>query len=619
MNGIIEEKLKQLPNKPGVYIMKDNLGNIIYVGKAKILKNRVRQYFMKSSNHNNKVLKMIENIFDLNWIVTDSEIEALILECNLIKRHRPKYNILLKDDKTFPYIKITVSEDYPRILMTRKIDNKKDKFFGPYTSSFSVKSVIDLLRKTYGIRSCNKDLSGEKKGRECLNYHINQCSCPCMGYVSKEEYNNSIKEIINFLEGKQNNIIKKLTKDMEKASSELKFELAADLRDRINHINAITEKQKVSAPMGSDMDVLGISEDDYNTCITVLFIRNGKLLGRKNMFFGVLESHEELICEFLKQFYDSGSFVPGEIIVPMELSEKELLEEFLKEKRGSGVVLNYAKKGRKRELRELADNNAEEGLKQKKENKYENGLKELKELLGLCNIPSRIEVYDISNTGGADIVGFMTAFENGKPDKNEYRKFKIKYSENQDDYGAMYEVIYRRLMHYLEDKIKLENGEDREKLKFINLPDLIFVDGGMNHVKVAKNAVRMAELSIDVFGLVKDNKHKTRDITDDSREYECYKRRAAFNLVSKMQDETHNQAVSYHHHLRTNNLLKSELLRIDGVGEKTREKLFARFGTIDNIKNAGVEELLEVCNKAQAKKIYDFYHKNNPGVYGECS
>ncbi len=610
MNEIIKEKLKALPEKPGVYLMKDSFGNIIYVGKAKILKNRVRSYFVKNSGHNNKVLKMIENIFDLNWIVTDSEMEALILECNLIKRHSPKYNILLKDDKNFPYIKITTSEDYPRILMTRRVDSKKDKFFGPYISSYSVKSVIELLRKTYGIRSCNRDLSSGKKGRECLNYHIKQCTCPCMGYISREEYNKGINEIIAFLEGKKNNIIKKLTHDMERASSELKFELAGEIRDRIYHINSITEKQKISVPVNSDMDIIGLCEEENTISIAVMFIRNGKMLGSKNIFFSYTENKEELIEEFLKQFYDAFSYIPKEIILPVSLNEKELFEEFLSTKRAGRVELITPLKGKKKELLKLANSNAYEGLKQRKTNKFENGLKELKDLLKLPEIPRRIEVFDISNTGGEDIVGFMTVFENGVPAPLEYRKFKIKYLEYQDDYGAMYEVIYRRLMHHLEDKIKLEAGEDPDKLKFLKLPDLIFVDGGMNHVKVGKKAVKMAELSVDVFGLVKDNKHKTRDITDDKYEYQCYKHRAAFNLVSRMQDETHNQAVKFHHHLRTNNLLKSELLRIEGLGDKTREKLFKEFGTLENIKNASFEELSKVVNKTLAQKIIDFYKRD---------
>lgn len=609
MNTLIEEKLKALPDRPGVYIMKDSLDNIIYVGKAKVLKNRVRQYFRKNTNHNNKVLKMIENIYDLNWIVTDSEIEALILECNLIKRHRPKYNILLKDDKTFPFIKITTSEEYPRIIMTRKIDSKKDKFYGPYVSSYSVKKTIDLLRKTYGIRDCNKDLSKTSVKRECLNYHIGQCSSPCMRYISPEEYNKRINEIIAFLEGKSTDILKKLNEEMLRASSELKFELAAEIRDRINHLNQVLEKQKISVPKNAEYDIIGMGFDDKNTCITVMFVRNGKLLGSKNMYFGISESGHDILTDFIKQFYDNEDIIPKEIILPIGLTENELLEKLLSEKKGSNVILNYAKKGRKKELSDLACKNAKEGLSQKNSNKKINVLNDLKELLSLAEIPERIEVYDISNTGGADIVGFMTVFENGEPKKSEYRKFKIKYSETQNDYDCMYEVIYRRLMHYLEDEIKLKNGEDIEKLKFIKLPDLIFVDGGKGHVKVGREAVLRAELSCDVFGLVKDNKHKTKDITSDTKEYRCYENKPLFNFISKMQDETHNQAVNYHHTLRTNNLIKSELLRIDGLGEATRKKLFEHFSTIDNIKNAEINELNEVVNIKLAEKIYNFYHK----------
>jgi len=609
MNVLIEEKLKALPAKPGVYIMKDNLDNVIYVGKAKILKNRVRQYFRKSTNHSNKVIKMVENIYDLNWIVTDSEIEALILECNLIKKHRPKYNILLKDDKTFPFIKITTSEDYPRIIMTRKIDSKNDRFFGPYVSSYSVKKTIDLLRKTYGIRDCNRDLNKTTTKRECLNYHIKQCSSPCMNYISKEDYNKSINEIIDFLEGKSTDILKKLNAEMLKASSELKFELAAEIRDRLSHLNSVLEKQKISVPKDAEYDVIGIGYDDRNTCITIMFVRNGKLLGSKNMYFGINERGQDILTDFLKQFYENTDITPKEIILPIDVEEKTLLEELISRKKGSNVILNYAQKGRKKELAELACKNAKEGLSQKNSGKFRNVLEDLKELLSLQEAPERIEIYDISNTGGADIVGFMSVFENGTPKKSEYRKFKIKYSETQDDYDCMYEVIYRRLMHYLEDKIKLENGEEPEKLKFINLPDLIFVDGGKGHVKVGREAVKNAGLFIDVFGLVKDNKHRTKDITSDTEEYGCFNNKALFNFVAGMQDETHNQAVNYHHTLRTNNLIKSELLRIEGLGEATRKKLFEHFETIDNIKNADTESLSKVVSSKLAEKIYNFYHK----------
>lgn len=610
MNDIIKSKLNNLPDAPGVYIMRDNLNNIIYVGKAKILKNRVRQYFRKNNNHNNKVLKMVENIYDLNWIVTDSEVEALILECNLIKRHMPKYNILLKDDKTYPFIKVTVSEDYPRILMVRKIDNKKDKYFGPYVSSYSVKKTIDLLRKTYGIRECNADLSKNSIKRECLNYHINQCSSPCMKYISKEDYRKRVSEAILFLEGKSDNIIKKLSSEMEELSRELKFEAAAEVRDRLTHLNDVIRKQIISVPKDFHCDVLGIEKNDRNICVAVMFIRNGKLLGSKNFYFQENSEYEEVIGDVLKQFYENEDRIPKEIIIPTEIKEKELLEKLLESRKKSSVKITYPIKGRKKELVSLACKNAYEGLNQKQQGKYLDAVYEMKKCLKLDKVPERIEVYDISNTSGVDIVGFMTVFENGNPKKSEYRKFKMKYTQEQDDYKCMYEVLYRRLMHYLDDKRLLNLGEDEEKLKFLKLPDLIFVDGGKGHVAISKKAVRDAQVDIPVFGLVKDDKHRTRDITDEQREFGIINNRSVFNLVSKMQDETHNQAVKFHHNLRTKNIIKSELLSIKGVGEKTRKKLFDEFKTIDSIKEKTIPELTKVVNKSMAEIIYNYFHKS---------
>ena len=611
MNKIIDEKLKLLPSKSGVYLMKDNLGNIIYVGKAKILKNRVRQYFMKSKNHSNKVLKMVENIDDFNWIVTDSEVEALILECNLIKKYSPKYNILLKDDKTYPYIKITVNEDYPRILLSRKTDDKTAKYFGPYTSSYSVKQTIDLLRKIFEIRSCNKDLSKKIK-RECLNYHIKQCSAPCVGYISQYEYREKINNVIEFLEGKSKKIISELTQKMYEHSDKLEFEKAGEVKNKLEHIDHILEKQKISVPSDASYDVIGMYEGEKYYSVNIMFIRNGKLLGSKNLYFDLNESKESTLNQVLKQFYHSMDLTPKEILLPFYTEEHELLEEFLLKVRGSKVELTVPKIGRKKELIDLAWKNAQEGLKQKISNKYANALEEMKSLLHLERTPERIEVYDISNTSGADIVGFMTVFIDGKPAKSEYRKFKIKYTEGQDDYECMYEVILRRLLRHLEEKEKLENDEiDEEKLKFYDLPDVIFVDGGMNHVKSGMRACEAADIhSISVFGLVKDNKHRTRDITSDFREYGAYKYRALFNLVSSMQDETHNEAVNYHHSVRTKTTVQSDLLNIPGVGPATRNKLLKVFKTYEDIKNADIKQLSMYVNEKIAENIYNYYHRN---------
>lgn len=607
----IKEKLKLLPEKPGVYLMKNVSGDIIYVGKAKILKNRVRQYFMKSKSHNNKTLTMVSHIADLTWIVTDSEVEALILECNLIKKYRPKYNILLKDDKTFPYIKLTVNEDYPKILMTRRIDDKHAKFYGPFVSSFAVKNTIDLLKKTFQIRSCNRVLPRDiGKERECLNYHIKQCSGPCMGYISKERYRENFGDVIDFLEGKSDKIIKKLQKEMMAFSEGLQFEQAADARDKINYLKSILEKQKISAPKDASYDIVGTSCDEKSTCFTLLFVRDGKLLGAKNMFIPDEEKTEDMLGAFLKQFYDEPDRLPKEILLPHQPDDMEVLQEYFSQIKGQNVYLSVPQKGKKKELVDMAYKNALEAVKQRSNNKKTYLLEQLKMLLGLPTIPRRVEVYDISNTSGTDVVGFMTVFIDGVPRKNEYRKFKIKYVDGQDDYESMKEVIYRRLVRYLEEKQYLEEDDsaDPKKLKFIDLPDLIFVDGGANHVRKAKEALELSGLEIPMFGLVKDNKHRTRDITSDKTEYRVFENPALFHLVAAMQEETHNNAVRYHHLVRTKNTTKSELLQIKGVGPKTRESLLKAFGSLTAIRNATVQELSQCVSKQAAENIFLFYH-----------
>lgn len=611
MNANIKSKLEALPEKPGVYIMKDSFANIIYVGKAKILKNRVRSYFRKSSNHSPKVLRMVENIDDLSWIVTDTEIEALILECNLIKRHRPKYNILLKDDKTFPFIKITINEDYPRIQVTRKTDDKTALYFGPYAGT--VNKTVELLKKAYKIRSCNKDLS-KKCERECLNYHINQCSGPCMKNITPEEYKKSVEGVISFLEGKSDKLIKDMKNEMKEAVEKLEFEKAAELRDNISYLEKVLEKQKISAPDNSDYDIIGVYEGEKNICVTVMFLRMGKLLGTKNSYFPKGDTKEVILSEFIKQFYKSPGRIPKEILLPFEPYDSGLISELLSRIRKASVNLHIPLKGKKQKLLEMANNNAYEGIKRKSENKYEKALSELSELLSLNELPERIEIYDISNTGGSDTVGYMTVFVNGEPKRSEYRKFRIKYVEGQNDYDCMYEVIYRRLMRYLSEKQMLDEGESDEEMKFINLPDLIFVDGGASHVAVGKRAVADAGLSVDVFGLVKDANHRTRDITSDLREYGCITKRAAFSLITRMQDETHNHAISYHHVTRTKSAVKSELTEIKGVGPQIRNKLFLHFQSIENIKNANVSDLERVVGRKLAENIFIHFRKEKEDI-----
>lgn len=608
MNNIINAKLKVLPDKPGVYIMKDSLENIIYVGKAKILKNRVRSYFRKNSSHTPKVIKMVENIHDFSWIVTDSEVEALILECNLIKRHRPKYNILLKDDKTFPYIKISVNEDFPRITVTRKTDDKQALYFGPYAGT--VTKTVELLKKIYKIRDCGGDLS-KHKGRECLNFHIGRCAGPCCGNITAEEYRKSVDKVIRFLEGKSDELIKHLKDNMNSYAAALEFEKASEARDHIAYIEKITEKQKISAPVDATYDIIGVFKGERNICVTVMFLRKGKLLGTKNSYFPPDNNPALVTEEFIRQFYRRGETVPSEILIPEATEETPLTAEYLSSLRGSSVNLHVPLKGKKKELVALACKNAEEGLRQKAHSKFDNALSELASLLSLDEIPERIEVYDISNTAGSDAVGFMTVFLNGIPAKEQYRKFRIKYVEGQNDYDCMYEVIYRRLMRYLEEAEKLADGADPADMKFTPLPDMILVDGGKGHVGIGKQAVSDAGLSIAVFGLVKDAKHRTRDITSDEREYGCVYHRAAFDLITRMQDETHNNAVKYHHYVRTTSTVKSDLMKIEGVGPATRKKLFEAFKTEEAIRKATVSELSEVVNEKTAKKVYFYFNHSN--------
>ncbi len=607
----VQEKLKLLPDKPGVYLMKNKDGDIIYVGKAKILKNRVRQYFMKSKAHNRKTLTMVSHIRDISWMVTDSEVEALILECNLIKKYRPRYNILLKDDKTFPYIKLTVGEEYPRILFARRMDDPTARFYGPFVSAAAVKSTIDLLTKTFGIRSCNRNLPKDiGKQRECLNYHMGQCSGPCMAHLSRREYLERFGDVVDFLEGRSDHILKKLEKEMLACSDRLEFERAATLRDSIGHLKSILEKQKISAPKDADYDIIGMSRDGKSTCFTLLFLRGGKLLGSRNLFVPRREEEEDLLGDFLKQFYDEPERMPKEILLPYPPEDMELLEEYFSERRGQKVALSVPKRGKKKELCELAAKNAEEAIRRHHGNSKLHLLEELQDLLSLSRIPRRVEIFDISNTAGDDAVGFMTVFEDGLPIRKEYRKFRIKYVEGQDDYESMKEVIYRRLTRYLEEKELLEEGKaERSKLKFIDLPDLIFVDGGATHVAVAKQALALSGLSLPIFGLVKDNRHRTRDITSEEQEFHVSDNPPLFHLVSAMQEETHNHAVKYHHLVRTKHVTGSELLEIRGVGPKIRESLIKTFGSLEAIRRASVKELALCVPLKAAQSIYDHYHE----------
>ncbi|SEF59760.1 Excinuclease ABC subunit C [Caloramator fervidus] len=600
----IKEALKNLPNSPGVYIMKDENGEIIYVGKAVSLKNRVRQYF-QSKNHPPKVKVMVSQVKEFEYVLTDNELEALILECNLIKKHKPKYNILLKDDKHYPYIKVTLKEEYPRVLIVRKIEKDGAKYFGPFTDTSAVREIIMIIKKLFKIRNCNKNVSfGVKIGRPCLNYHIGLCLAPCKGDVKREEYMDMINRIVNFLEGKNDDIIKELEQKMIKASENLEFERAAEFRDKINAIKKIQQKQKIISYDLEDEDVIAFVKDDSSVCIQMFYIRSGKLLGSKNFYFEDVDNVDELLNQFIVQYY-AEEYIPKNIVLQEDISKINIIELYLSRQKGSKVKIKVPKKGDKLELVEMAKKNARAILNQIKEKiikerqKTIEALKELKEILGLSKVPERIEAYDISNISGVDMVGSMVVFENGKEAKKEYRRFRIKYVKGQNDYAAMKEVLKRRFNRYLKDD------------KFCRLPDLIMIDGGLAHVNAAKEVLQEFGFNIAVVGMVKDERHKTRAIIYNDENVFIYKDSNAFKLIYKIQEEVHRFALEYHRKLRSKSVVKSELDEIEGIGLKRKKELLKHFKNIENIKKATIDELLEVngINKGVAEKIYEYFHK----------
>ncbi|WP_434643459.1 excinuclease ABC subunit UvrC [Thermoanaerobacterium thermosaccharolyticum] len=613
----IEEKLKLLPEKPGVYIMKDSSGKIIYVGKAVILKNRVRQYFQNQANQIPKVRTMVKHIADFEYIVTDTELEALILECNLIKKHKPKYNILLKDDKNYPYIKITVNEDYPRILFTRRLEMDGAKYFGPYSSAFAVRETIKLLRHMFPLRSCNRNIEKDiGKCRECLYYHIGLCSAPCIGQISKDDYMKLVDDALMFLEGKHDVLLKKLKEEMEKASQNMEFEKAAKLRDQIYGIEKTSEKQKIISTSGEDQDVISMARSADDACIQVFFIRGGKVSGREHYFMKNTDemNRSDIMSSFIKQFYDGAPYIPKEIITDVDMDEKHVLAEWLSNKRGNKVVISIPSKGKKKELVDMVYENALESLKSdinlKMKRQKNDAVSELSKLLGL-EYAERIEAFDISNIRGTDNVASMVVFVDGKPHKSSYRKFNIKTVEGQDDYGSMREVILRRIKHGIEERKLIDDGELQEdKAKFHIMPDLILVDGGLGHVNTAKEVLRELNVDIPVYGMVKDSKHRTRGLVSTDGEIDMPMTGRAFRLVAEIQDEAHRFAITFHKETKSKKL-RSDLLNIPGIGEKRMKALFEAFKTIDGIKNATVEELKRVdgMNEKAAKAVYDYFRK----------
>jgi len=622
MNEILslEDKLKNLPEKPGIYIMRDEDNEIIYIGKAKNLKNRVRQYFQSSKNHSPKVLAMVERIRNLEYIITDTELEALILECNLIKKHKPKYNILLKDDKHYPYIKLTLNEDYPRIMITREIKKDGAKYFGPYTDKMAVNRTIELINKLFPIRSCNKNIARiAGKERPCLNFHINRCMAPCQGNVDKQEYREMVKGIIMVLDGKQDEMIGELEHKMQQAAENLDFERAAEIRDSIAALQKIGERQKIISSSLVDQDVIAMAREDGAACMQVFFIRVGKLIGREHFLLdtGNLDDSGEAISSFVKQFYNGDAYVPKEIILQHEVEDIELIESWLSEKRGSKVKLTVPQKGEKQKLIEMVGKNAEDTIKllmekyKQDEQKTMGAIKELSEYIGLPKAPKRIEAFDISHLQGVENVGSMIVFENGKPKNRDYRRFKIKYVEGANDYESMREVLQRRLMHGLKEREQLEQeGKDLDLGKFATLPDLIMIDGGLGQVNAVLPVLRELGVDIPVCGMVKDDKHRTRGLIYEEREIPVPISSHAFRLITNMQDEAHRFAISYHRSLRSKSTVKSQLDEVPGIGPARRQALLKKFGSLKNIKSASIEELSAVpgMNKKAAEMIYNYFN-----------
>ena len=612
---LIEEELKKLPGKPGVYIMHGEKDEIIYVGKAVSLKNRVRQYFQSSRNKGAKIEQMVTHITRFEYIVTDSELEALVLECNLIKEHRPKYNTMLKDDKTYPFIKVTVNEPYPRVLFSRTMKKDKAKYFGPYTSSTAVKDVIELVRKIYMVRSCNRNLPRDcGKDRPCLYYHMKQCTAPCQGNVSEEAYKQNIGQVLHFLNGNYKETIDQLTEKMMAASEEMRFEDAAGYRDLINSIRRIGERQKITTYGEEDRDIIAVAMDEsedlreQGAVVQVFFMRGGRLIGRDHFFLRVArgDTKAQVLSSFLKQFYAGTPFIPAEIMMQTEIEDGEIIEDWLTARRKQRVHIRVPKKGTKEKLVELAKENAWMVLSKDRERiKREEGrtigaVKEIEDWLGLKDIV-RMEAYDISNISGFESVGSMVVYEKGKPKRSDYRKFKIKWVQGPNDYASMEEVLTRRFTH--ESKGEYDS--------FSILPDLILMDGGRGQVNIARKVLGELGIDIPVCGMVKDDNHRTRGVYFNNVEIPIDTSGEGFHLVTRIQDEAHRFAIEYHRSLRSKEQVHSVLDDIPGIGETRRKALMRRFRSVENIRDASVEELsqTESMNVQSAEAVYQFFHR----------
>lgn len=613
-----EEELKKLPKEPGVYIMRDDKDVILYVGKAINLHNRVRSYFRENIGRGPAIDKMVSLIARFEYIVTDSELEALVLENNLIKEYSPKYNTLLKDDKTYPYIKVTVGEDYPRIMLSRNMKKDKSRYFGPYTNAAAVKDTIELLNKLYQLRTCNRNLPRDiGMDRPCLNYHIKQCQAPCQGYVSREEYRKKIDGALEFLSGNYNMILKELDAKMKAAAEVLDFEAAAGYRDLYNSVKQVSQKQKITDSVGEDKDIIALYQDENEAVVQVFFVRDGKLIGREHYYMTNVSEKKETLQEFVKQFYAGTPFIPRELMIQYEIEEGELIEKWLSDRKGARVYLKVPKIGSKEKLVELAAQNARHVLEQDRERlKREQGrtigaVKEIADILGLEHI-ERMEAFDISNINGFENVGSMIVFEKGKPKPSDYRKFRIRTVSGPDDYACMREVLTRRFTHGMEEQEELKKKDMNQEFgSFTKFPDLLMMDGGRGQVNIALAVLEELHINIPVCGMVKDDNHHTRGLYFNNVELPINTRSEGFKLITRVQDEAHRFAIEYHRSLRSKSQVKSVLDDIPGVGPARRKALMRHFKSLEEVKQASVEELQQLpeLNRRAAEEIYAFFRK----------
>lgn len=617
----LKEELKNLPDQPGVYLMHNSDGTVIYVGKAKILKNRVRQYFQNSANHTPKVRAMVSHVSFFEYIVTDSEVEALVLECNLIKKYRPKYNVLLKDDKQYPYLKVTLNHEYPKIFMTRVLKNDGAKYFGPYMGANTIKNNLEIIQKIFKPPTCSRKFPQDiNKGRPCLNYHIKNCFAPCMGNVSKEEYRQVFYEICAFLEGDHKKLLAQFEQEMKEAADNFEYEKAASIRDKIKSINALSQKQKiVNSDAMTDFDIIAMSSVDNKVFTEVFFVRMGKVLGRENYRIDQTEDidFETVTGDFLKQFYVSKDYIPPVILTEYEAEDIDAISEWLSEKRGRKIDIMVPKRGEKKKLLQMVKKNAEVAadnwrISKLKEAEKSAVLEDFAKLLGLSGIPKRIEAYDISNISGADNVASMIVFKDGKPAGKLYRKFKIKTVEGADDYSSMQEVLYRRFRHALDEEEAVSKGTlSTEEAKFLPYPDVILIDGGKGHLNAALEIMEQMDIEIPAFGMVKDDRHRTRGLVSKDGEVGIFGLSGVFHFITRIQDEVHRVAISYHRSLHKKVSVTSELDNIEGIGKARKNSLLSHFKSISAIKKAACDELAAAkgMNKAAAEAVWNYFHK----------